>query len=247
MRRAFAVIVGVELGAVCGGGRTDQRAAEAQAPRPRRLVRRQPAGVGRAAGTLVRLVGDRAQPRQGDRRPRRRPASTCRATPGSVAATCALADVAIPRLRPTRQATRRARLTIPMFAPEATYRLIGCANRPTKLKESSQRNNCRVAQARRPRHQGRTLGGPPPSSVPGGLSISPGTQSFGAVGVGAKSGVVVFTVTNTGSASTGTLGTSMVGADAAQFAPTADSCAGVSLSGWGDLLDHGRLRPHEHG
>lgn len=166
-----------------------------------------------------------------------------------------LAQHRVPRLRAGRSFSQRATLRIPTFAKAGSYRVLACADRLHSVRESNDRNNCTSAKRRvavirtfvpgaGPGPDGGPLPGP---SVPGGLSISPGTQAFGSVGVGSSSAATTFTVTNTGEAASGTIGTSLVGAAATQFAVASDECAGKTLPGGGTCAITVRFSPSSTG
>jgi hypothetical protein len=65
----------------------------------------------------------------------------------------------------------------------------------------------------------------------GSLSLTPGTQDFGAVGAGATSKPTTFTVKNGGTAKTGAVSLSVTGQDSAAFQLGNDSCSGKTLAG----------------
>jgi hypothetical protein len=68
-------------------------------------------------------------------------------------------------------------------------------------------------------------------ATPGALSLSPGTQDFGTVAVGAASQATVFTVANTGQSPTAALALAITGQEAAEFTLGSDLCSGKTLAG----------------
>lgn len=64
---------------------------------------------------------------------------------------------------------------------------------------------------------------------PPALSITPSSKSFGTLALGSTSSAEQFTVTNTAGASTGTLGVTKAGPNAADFAIAASTCQGAIL------------------
>jgi hypothetical protein len=66
--------------------------------------------------------------------------------------------------------------------------------------------------------------------APANLTISPSPHGFGTHATGTTSPAQTFTVTNTGGAPSGTIATSIGGADPAQFARSADNCNGQTLA-----------------
>ncbi|MCC6997681.1 MAG: choice-of-anchor D domain-containing protein [Deltaproteobacteria bacterium] len=83
-----------------------------------------------------------------------------------------------------------------------------------------------------------TIGGTPYRCValpmsdggPGALAVDRGTQDFGALPVGQTSSPSTLTITNTGSVATGTLATSIGGAQSTAFVASADTCMGQPLA-----------------
>jgi hypothetical protein len=62
------------------------------------------------------------------------------------------------------------------------------------------------------------------------LSLSPNRQDFGTVTIGTSSSPATFTISNTGGAAMTITGTTVTGADAAQYPRSADHCSGQSLA-----------------
>ena len=65
--------------------------------------------------------------------------------------------------------------------------------------------------------------------APANLTISPSPHGFGTHATGTTSPTQAFTVTNTGGATSGSIGTSLAGGDPGQFAKSADNCNGQTL------------------
>jgi len=65
---------------------------------------------------------------------------------------------------------------------------------------------------------------------PARLAISPGTRDFGTHPTATSSATQTFTVTNAGEAPSGIISTAIAGADADQFAKSADTCNGQVLA-----------------
>lgn len=65
----------------------------------------------------------------------------------------------------------------------------------------------------------------------GALSLSTTTHDFGALSLGGRSPVLVITVSNTGTGSTGTLTVALTGPASDDFALLKDECSGIRLSG----------------
>ena len=68
---------------------------------------------------------------------------------------------------------------------------------------------------------------------PAALSLTPASQAFGTIAVGAASPPAHFSVVNTGDSATGSLTAVLVGAGAAQFSIVGDTCTGHVLAGGG--------------
>jgi hypothetical protein len=62
------------------------------------------------------------------------------------------------------------------------------------------------------------------------ITVSPGTFGFGSITLGAMSTTQTFTISNPGSITTGTLATSVIGANPGDFATVTNTCTGVSLA-----------------
>jgi hypothetical protein len=141
-----------------------------------------------------------------------------------------LADRRVTRLKPGKTWSGRSTLKVPTFTPAGTYRVLACGDRLKKLRESNEGNNCRSAKRRVRIVRTSMLGpGTPGSGNSPALVISPGEQAFAAA-VGLAHGPVKFTVTNSGKAASGTLGTEVAGTDAAMFKVSSDTCAGKTLA-----------------
>ena len=67
--------------------------------------------------------------------------------------------------------------------------------------------------------------------APGALVIAPSPRDFGSVVVGASSGDVAFTVTNSGAAATGVPVVALAGGDASQFAIASNGCTAALAGG----------------
>jgi len=98
-----------------------------------------------------------------------------------------------------------------------------------------------------------TTGGVTASSLsgnalaPGALSIMPVMQDFGMVVDGTNSAETIFTVKNTGGATTGALTTQLTGTDTTQFTITADACATATLTSMATCAVKVRFNPSSPG
>ncbi|HTK81611.1 MAG TPA: choice-of-anchor D domain-containing protein [Bacteroidota bacterium] len=79
------------------------------------------------------------------------------------------------------------------------------------------------------------------------LSLAPSGNNFGNVRTGLNSASFLFTLTNTGGNASGTISTSITGADSGQFTITADTCNGASLPGGGGCAIAVRFNPTSTG
>ena len=247
MRRAFAVMLALSL---VSAAAADAQSAGAK-PKPKRpdlvvtFVGSPPAnatpGTAFASSATVRNRGKATAARSTTRFFL---SSDAKVSRGDLR----LGDVAVPRLRATRQSTRRAQLRIPAFTHDGTYRLIACANRPNRFKESSQRNNCRVA-----RRAVKVAKGSGPRQRAASLKRARWAQHLtrdAGVRLGRRrreerGGRLhrhqhrVLVHRHAGDEH-GRRGRRTVHADSGQL-------RGCIALGWGNLLDHGRVRPDEHG
>lgn len=133
-------------------------------------------------------------------------------------------------LRPKWPFSRTTSVSIPAGTPSGSYYLIACADSKKKVRESSEKNNCRAGgKPIRVTASAPALptGPTPPGS--GKLAIAPATLSFGAVETGSGPVQKTLTATNTG---TGTLPTLAGGALAGDdvFTMIIDECAGQVLA-----------------
>jgi hypothetical protein len=79
--------------------------------------------------------------------------------------------------------------------------------------------------------------------APANLTISPSPHGFGTHATGTTSGVQTFTVTNTGGVPSGTIATSVTGADAGQFTKSSDNCNGQPLAAGASCTLNGAFAP----
>ena len=79
--------------------------------------------------------------------------------------------------------------------------------------------------------------------TPANLTVSPTPHGFGTHATGTTSGGQTFTVTNTGQATSGSIGTSLAGADPGQFAKSADNCNGQTLAPGASCTMSGAFAP----
>ena len=79
--------------------------------------------------------------------------------------------------------------------------------------------------------------------TPANLTISPSPQGFGTHATGTTSPAQTFTVTNTGGVPSGTVATSLIGADPGQFTKSADTCNGQTLAPGASCTVDGAFAP----
>ncbi len=87
------------------------------------------------------------------------------------------------------------------------------------------------------------------SVTPPNLTISPSSNSFGAIGVGSSTAAATFTVTNQGQATTSALSTALAGADAADFTKSSatDGCTGKTLAAYASCTIQVAFAPNSAG
>ena len=155
----------------------------------------------------------------------------------------------VPALEPRHASSRRTQVTVPGATAPGDYFVIACADDRKKVRESRERNNCRVTAVRvaiqvpstSTTPEPTTPGTAPPDAgapAPGGstdapaaaLTINRQSSDFGAAVSGTSTASVDFTVTNSGTATSGALGSSLAGTNPGDFKITSDSCAGSALA-----------------
>ena len=85
---------------------------------------------------------------------------------------------AVPALRPRRFKRGRVTLTIPSSTPAGSFHLLACADLANKVKEASERNNCRASRSKVQVSAGAPGGGPQgtpagPGAGGGGVPLTP--------------------------------------------------------------------------
>ena len=83
--------------------------------------------------------------------------------------------------------------------------------------------------------------------TPANLTIAAASKDFGTHATGTTSPAQAFTVTNTGAVPSGTIATSVTGADAAQFTKSADNCNGQTLAAGASCTVNGAFAPSTTG
>jgi CSLREA domain-containing protein len=92
-----------------------------------------------------------------------------------------------------------------------------------------------------------TLTGTATGFIPAALDVAPASHDFGSTQVGTPTGATQFVVTNTGLGTSGTMATTLTGANASEFGITANTCAGQTLAGSATCTVSVRLAPTSAG
>lgn len=151
----------------------------------------------------------------------------------------------VPALRAKQASTHRTRTTVPATLAPAAYFLLACADARHKVRESNETNNCRVATGRV------MIAAPPVTPAPTGPSAPPvpdgGTTTtteppaavlaidrsgadYGFAVAGTSSSAAMFSVTNAGTAASGSLSATLSGTNPSEFKITSDACSGATLT-----------------
>ncbi|WP_193607022.1 choice-of-anchor D domain-containing protein [Nocardioides lijunqiniae] len=126
-------------------------------------------------------------------------------------------------LRPRKSVSRRISVAIPARTAAGSYYLIVCADSSKKVRERSEKNNCRVSTT-----PIRVTASGPAAPSGGKLTLAPATYDFQSVAIGSAPAQKTITATNTGTGSLPALTSAALTGDSG-FAIVTDECVGKTL------------------
>ena len=103
----------------------------------------------------------------------------------------------VAKLKPRKKSRGTSDLTVPATAEPGAYFLLACADARRKVKERSERKNCRAAARKNAVDA---------AAAPAKLSLTPAARAFAAVVAGQRSAPVTFTAVIAGGTATGSIG-----------------------------------------